>query len=721
MSAQEKVKGFSGRIKALFGGAGKSASQKLQSKSGNFALIVVVILLINIVGSFLYFRLDLTLNDSFSLSKASKAVVKSLEEPVTVKVFFSKDLPAPYNGVSRYVQDLMSEYKLSGGGNFSYELVDMDDEKSKGIASSYGINQVQVNQIASDQASSRAVFMGLVIIHGDMVERLAEVTSTDGLEYKITGAIRKMTGKSDALLALKNPVSVTFYASGELRNFSIKGFDTVEQKVKEVVDKLNVQNYSKLSYKFVDPSLDKSTAAVSDRYGMMKIQWKDDKTPDGKFIPAGEGVLGVVLENGDRFQVVNLQIARTIFGQFVIAGLETLDEKLNNGLSLLLSKHSVIGYATGHGEKSLDNEREGSANLRKYLSGNYDLKAIDITKEQIPDAVRTLVVNGPTSQMDDESLYAIDQFIMKGGNVLFLVDSFSEMRQQQNNPFGGQPMYIPISTGLEKFFGEWGVSVGKDYVMDRKCYMQRGQSGAMPLYFIPMIERSSLSRKSPVTSSLKNLIFVKGSSIAINEGQAKNAGLTVQKIVTSSKESWKMEGRISLIPYMIQPPAEKELSSFPLAVSLEGKFKSVFGGVRPAPAADEKKDKAKDAEKKDVTVGGERGLAQSAKSGRVVLIGTSEIAGGQAIDPEGKSPDAAFIANAIDWLSGDDETPEMRSKGLDFNPIESTNEYTRLLIKLVNIAILPILVIVAGIIVWRRRIVRRNSIRETFAKVKSHE
>ena len=211
------------------------------------------------------------------------------------------------------------------------------------------------------------------------------------------------------------------------------------------------------------------------------------------------------------------------------------------------------------------------------------------------------------------------------------------MRQQHNNPFGGQSMYIPISTGLEKFFSEWGVSIGKDYVLDKKCFIQPTQGGAMPRYEVAKIERSSLSRKSPVTASMKSLFFVKGSSIVINDGKVKSAGLSAMKLVSSSDESWKMEGRISLVPYMIQPPADKELSSFPLAVSLEGKFKSVFGGVRPAPAADPKKDKekAKDAEKKDVTVGGDRGLAQSAKTGRVIVASSSEIAGGMAIDADG--------------------------------------------------------------------------------------
>jgi ABC-type uncharacterized transport system involved in gliding motility auxiliary subunit len=697
-------------IKKFFGSAGKNLSGHLQSRNGNLLLTVFIIILINVVGLFLYFRMDLTLNDSYSLSSASKEVVNSLEEPLTVKVFFSKDLPAPYNSVYRYVQDLMSEYKLSGGRNFRYEMVDMEDEKNKSVASGYGINQVQVNEVASDQMKSRAVFMGLVIIHGDMVERIGEITSSDGLEFKITGAIRKMTGKSDALLSLKDPVSVTFYASGDLKGFKIQGFDTIESTVKTIVDKVNVQNYRKLRYTFVDPSLDKSVQTIAAKYGMQRIQWKEEVTPDGKHLPAGEGILSIVIESSGRFQVVPLQISQTIFGRFVITGIESLDEKINNGLSILLSKHAVVGYATGHGEKSLEDEREGSANLKKYLSSSYDLKEIDLTKEEISDSIGTLIINGPKSKFTDEELYAIDQFIMKGGNILFMVDSFNEMRMQGGSPYA-QSAFLPVDTGLEKFFSSWGVTIGKDYILDKKCYIQRqGQGGSMPIYFIPMIERKTLSHSNPVTKTLKNIIVVKGSSITLNNDLIKRVGLSSDTLISSSKESWKMQGQINLIPFMIQPPDEKSLSSYPLAVSLAGKFRSVFAGEKPVSS-----DPKKAAEAKKDSLSGP-GIKESAKAGRVVIIGTSEMAGGPAIDAEGKSPDAAFIANAIDWIGGDDKTPEMRSKGLDYNPIDSTNEYTRLLIKILNVALLPVFVVIAGIIVWRRRTIRRNAIRAQFTK-----
>jgi len=72
--------------------------------------------------------------------------------------------------------------------------------------------------------------------------------------------------------------------------------------------------------------------------------------------------------------------------------------------------------------------------------------------------------------------------------------------------------------------------------------------------------------------------------------------------------------------------------------------------------------------------------------------------------------------NVVDYLNGNYNIPEMRSKGLSFNPIEETGDVTRLILKLVNIAGLPLLVILAGFINWRVRTIRKKRIAQQFAE-----
>ncbi|MGL4368486.1 MAG: GldG family protein [Spirochaetota bacterium] len=709
----QTIKSFN--MKNFAGALGSKVSGALQSKNGNLILAAVIILLLNVAGYFWNARFDITSNNSYSLSGASRDLLASLDEPLTIKVFFSKELPAPYNATYRYAVDLLDEYTSAGGRNVRCEMIDMEDEVSKKMAAEYRISQIQVNEVASDQMKSRAVYMGIVLIHGDLVEKMNEVTSPDGLEYRITTAVKKMAGRTDALLSLNDKVSVTLYASGDLKNFNIQGFDKIESTVKAVFNRVNEQNYRKLTFAAVDPSADRSVEAVAQKYALQKITWKDEKAPDGRRLPAGEGVLSLVLEHGGKFQTVPLQISPTVFGRYVIAGMEGLDDRMGDALSLLLSHNMTVGYVNGHGEKSLSDERAGSGNLKKYLSESYEIKEIDTSKEQIPGSISTLIVNGPRGRFSDDELYALDQFMMKGGNILFFVESFNEM-QSPGGQFGQQPVFFPADSGLDRLFSSWGVTVNKDYVMDKKCFVQRQSQmgGSMPVYFAPLIEPKTLNGDNPVTADLKKIIFLKVSSLTINKDRVKNAGLASETLVSSSKESWLMKGQINLVPFMIQPPDEKQMQSYPLAVELEGKFTSVFGGVRPVPAS-----AAKAALRGPLV--SEPGIAKAAKTGKVIIAGSSDITGGSLADAEGKSPNTVFIANAVDYLNGDTKSPEMRSKGLDFNPIGTTEGYARLLIKFINIGLLPLLVIISGVCVWRLRRSRRKKIRNAFSGGDAHE
>ena len=92
----------------------------IKEKYFKFILYIVVIGLINIVGITLFFRADLTKDKIYSLSQASQDVVETLSEPLSIKVFFSKDLPAPHNNTERYLRDLLEEYSAKSKKYFNY-------------------------------------------------------------------------------------------------------------------------------------------------------------------------------------------------------------------------------------------------------------------------------------------------------------------------------------------------------------------------------------------------------------------------------------------------------------------------------------------------------------------------------------------------------------------------------------------------------------------------
>src|SRR5210317_843599 len=80
-----------------------------------------------------------------------------------------------------------------------------------------------------------------------------------------------------------------------------------------------------------------------------------------------------------------------------------------------------------------------------------------------------------------------------------------------------------------------------------------------------------------------------------------------------------------------------------------------------------------------------------------------------------------FIRNIIDYLNGNEYIPEMKTKSLDFNPLEKTSNTSRLVYKSVNIAGVPILIIIMGLFMWRKRSSRRKLIQKQFSGEVSDE
>jgi len=84
------------------------------------------------------------------------------------------------------------------------------------------------------------------------------------------------------------------------------------------------------------------------------------------------------------------------------------------------------------------------------------------------------------------------------------------------------------------------------------------------------------------------------------------------------------------------------------------------------------------------------------------------------VDKEGKSPNAILLHNMVDYLAGNAAIPQMRSKGLEFNPLREAGDLKRYLLKGFNIAGVPLLVVAAGLLIWRMRNMRRRRIQQEF-------
>ena len=725
---------------------------------GKLLLYVVVVVLINIVGVGLFTRVDLTANRLYSLSPASKEVVSTLSEPLTFKVFFSANLPAPYNGVERYVHDLLQEYALAGNKYFNYQFYNPagDDEtavRNQDLARSYGIAPVQIRAIEQDEVKFQKAYMGLVIIHGDLVESLPAISTTEGLEYKLTTAIQRMNNKISRLLALPEKVKVELFLSSSLERvgpyMNLDNLESLPDSVNAMVSRLNDQLYNRLEYTFYDPAKDVGAAENALKDQVMELKWKDFTNRQGQIISGGHGYAGLTVSFAGRRHDLHLisAVKVPIFGtQYMLAPIKDLEGMVNAAIEDVVGINEKIGYLSTHGTLPLaagmampgQPQPDAASNFNNLLSQEYAPKMIALDDASSLAGIRTLIVARPTEKFSDYELYLLDQFLLQGNNLAFFYDPFQEQRPTQNMMMMGQgPSYTPVATGLEKLLAHYGVNVGNAYVLDEECFKQQlppaQGGGERALYFAPLLKNYNINKDYPFIKNLKGLVMIKVAPLTVDSEKLAGPAIKATELFSSSDKSWLMADRIDLNPMQMHPPLDSsEFSRHVLAYLLEGSFTSYFSG-RPLPEKPEVSPDSKVAEEGELKSGEAKeskvltslvaegklesrgGRLEKGKPGRLLVLGTADILRNNIVDAGGTTPNAQLLMNMVDYLNGRQDLAVLRSKTQSFNPLVDIAPESRSLIKGANLIGLPLLVVFIGLIAWLRRGARRRKLRAMFA------
>ena len=727
----------------------KTAKEKKYYK---FFMYLTVILLLNITGTTLFFRFDLTSNKVYSLSDASKNVVTTLSDPLTVKLFFTDNLPAPYNNIERYLHDLLLEYSIAGNRYFNYQFYNVSGEENEEarynqeIARNYGIRPVQVQNIEQDKVKFQKAYMGITLINGDVIETIPMITSTEGLEFQITSTIRKMNNKISALLRLEKKVAVKLFLSSSLQivgpYMDLSGLSELPDKIENVVGKLNKKNYGKLSFSYLDPSKAETSEEEAENLNILALRWKEFTDQKGQKIPANQGYAGIIVQHGEKTEKIRLirALRIPIFGlQYQLVKMEDLGKNIHDAIENVIDINEEIGYLADHGTPALTADTsllgqpraESLSHFNKLLAEAYTIKPVNLNNGGIPEGLPSLIISGAKEDFSEYELYQIDQFLMQGKNLAIFIDSFDEVapKDQRGMMKGHRNLtYLPLNTGLEKLLAHYGLSVKKSYILDENCFKQRISptfgGGERPIYYAPLIKNEFISKEVSFLRNIKGLVMLKTSPVTVNEQKVKEYELRAHKLFLSSERSWEMSGRINLNPMFMRPPKEDtEFHPAAMAYILEGAFPSYFTD-KPIPVkkesteddGDDHHEERGEEDGVDVSEIESEGPTLKGKPAKIFLIGTSEILRNDLLDEKGKSPNSHFVMNIIDYLNNREDNAMMRSKTQRFNPLKEVTPGTRTMIKTANIAGLPALVIIGGLIVWGRRVSRKRFIQQVFGK-----
>ena len=226
------------------------------------------------------------------------------------------------------------------------------------------------------------------------------------------------------------------------------------------------------------------------------------------------------------------------------------------------------------------------ANLRR----DYEVREVPFNTGSIDSDIGVLVVVHPAN-ITEETEYAIDQFVMKGGKVIAFVDPMSIMAQQYSNqrpnPMMGQqapPTMINQTSELKNLFKAWGVGFTDQVVADmnyRNAIFGRVNPTSITL------PAEVINKEDRITSELQSLMMLGSGSFKVEKTDGVSSVILVESsenselIDTTAAEKLRREALMSF-----NPSGTKKA----LAVRLTGKFKTAFPNGKPASPGGAKKE-----------------------------------------------------------------------------------------------------------------------------------
>ena len=171
--------------------------------SVSILLVAGIVILLNVLSKQLFFRLDLTQGKQYTLSKATKDILKNLDDPVTIKAYFSKDLPPNVAKTKRDFQEMLIEYSNISKGDVDYEFVNPNEDPTvEQEAVQNGISPVMINVREKDQVKQQKAFLGAVVKMGEQQEVIPFVQPGGAMEYSLTTSIKKLSVLDKPSIAL---------------------------------------------------------------------------------------------------------------------------------------------------------------------------------------------------------------------------------------------------------------------------------------------------------------------------------------------------------------------------------------------------------------------------------------------------------------------------------------------------------------------------------------
>lgn len=496
---------------------------------------------------------------------------------------------------------------------------------------------------------------------------------------------------------VKEGILVKVYLEGDFP----AGFKRLQKATKEMLDEFKIYSNNNIQYEFIDP-LTNTTAKQSNEIlqelsdlGLQatNIQLKKEDGFSQKII-----VPGAVLYYGDKKIPINL--LKSQFGQapeaVINTSIEQLEYEIANALrKVTQTKVKRLAFLKGNGELEKWNIIDGKAELKKY----YEIDDVDLSV--IPPNTlfeyTGIIVPKPTLPFSDFDKFKLDQYVMHGGKIIWLVESqLADMDSLRNSP---QYYSISYNLGLEDLFYKFGVRINNNIVQDLMCNsipvlsgMKNGtpEQKLLPWMYFPVVPPTS---SHPIVRGVDPIWFQFASSI--DTIPSKKIKKTILLASSPYSRVVPAPARVDIELARLEPDESlfRTGGNKTMAILLEGEFSSNFEFIFDKTKNPELDFKPKVENNKMIIISDGDVIRNqySQSKGQVFPLGYDRYANQQFGNKR-------FLLNCVDYLCDDSGIIEVRSKEVTLRLLDKAKiKREKLFWQFINIALPIILILIFAI------------------------
>lgn len=464
-------------------------------------------------------------------------------------------------------------------------------------------------------------------------------------------------GTRTVLQKMDRNVTLMFFFTGSAPEVPAP-LKTFAQQVEDLLKEYELAGGGKIHIEKYDPKPDSDAEDLAQRYGL-----------EGQMLPpAGPTLfLGLVARSGDQQDTIPLIDPRTEnLMEYNITRMIHRVTTVRKPVVGIMSPLPLLGsQPSPFMPPGLQSGGQAAWAAFRELPRDYETRTVAPTSTSLDPDLDTLVVVHPKS-LSERTLFAIDQFVLRGGRLLAFVDPFCVSDQESASPmdpYGGQEEQR--SSTLGKLLDTWGVtySPGRIVADIEATTPLRGRNNTIeqsPLYL--SLTRKNLATQDVLTAPVNSLLMVMAGAF-----QDKVAdGLRLTPLVSTSAKSALVDTMMAQYdPNAFRRELRNNPKQYHLAVRLQGKFKTAFPGGEPTDDAQAATNTAQAAASPF--------LKESRQDGNVILVAdvdmlandfcvqTLNLFGFQGFQPF--NDNINLLANMVEQLAGSADLIGIRCRG----------------------------------------------------------